>query len=105
MTAVRIPLTVRSSHSETTRITWTTAGFLVATFVANAPTLYSFRHRFKRRKNQPVRRISRTTPHIREQPMRDIEDVAGSKTEVATISVKGTDSSGNTGTGSDDISG
>ncbi len=37
--------------------------------------------------------------------MRDIEDVAGSKTEVATISVKGTDSSGNTGTGSDDISG
>jgi hypothetical protein len=37
--------------------------------------------------------------------MTDIEAVEGSKTEIATTQVKHTDSSGNTGTGSDDILG
>jgi hypothetical protein len=52
VTAVRISRTLHNTASETTRITWTTGEFLAATFVANAPTLYSFRKRFERRKSR-----------------------------------------------------
>ncbi|KAH7379948.1 hypothetical protein BKA64DRAFT_736545 [Cadophora sp. MPI-SDFR-AT-0126] len=73
ITAIRIPFTVGSKSSETFRITWTTGEFLAATFVANAPKLYSFRHLMKRRNKTP----------------------AVSITEVATMRMKQSDSSGN----------
>ncbi|KAH8594012.1 hypothetical protein B0O99DRAFT_184777 [Bisporella sp. PMI_857] len=64
VTAVRLPRTYDNATSETHRITWTTGEFLAATFVANAPTLYSFRKRLQQ-KSQVVRRFSRSGPHIR----------------------------------------
>ena len=57
VTAIRIPFTVDARSSETVRISWTTGEFLAATFVANAPKLYSFRHLMERR-NGPIRRFS-----------------------------------------------
>jgi hypothetical protein len=53
ITAVRLPRTQKDPKSETFRITWTTGESLAATFVANAPTLYSFRKRFERSKKTP----------------------------------------------------
>lgn len=67
VTAVRLPRTLDNATSETNRITWTTGEFLAATFVANAPTLYSFRQRF-RQKAPRVRQFSRSGPHIRHTP-------------------------------------
>lgn len=64
VTAVRLPRTFQNSSSETNRITWTTGEFLAATFVANAPTLYSFRQRFRQKKPRE-RQFSRSGPHIR----------------------------------------
>ncbi|KAG4438043.1 hypothetical protein IFR05_006457 [Cadophora sp. M221] len=93
ITAVRIPLTVQSKASETFRITWTTGEFLAATFVANAPKLYSFRHLMQRRNSTSFGNVNRTGPHI--QQMDDLETPAVSITEVATMRVKQSDSSGN----------
>jgi hypothetical protein len=64
VTAVRLPRTLQDATSETTRITWTTGESLAATFVANAPTLYSFRQRFRQKKAKP-REFSRSGPHVR----------------------------------------
>lgn len=93
VTAVRIPFTVKSKASETFRITWTTGEFLAATFVANAPKLYSFRHLMQRRNSTSFGNVNRTGPHI--QQMDDLETPAVSITEVATLRVKQSDSSGN----------
>lgn len=68
MTAVRLPRTYSNASSETHRITWTTGEFLAASFVANAPTLYAFRRRLMARKDEVVRRFSRSGPHIRASP-------------------------------------
>ena len=68
VTAVRLPRTFSNASSETHRITWTTGEFLAATFVANAPTLYAYRRRLLARKDEVVRRFSRSGPHIRPTP-------------------------------------
>ncbi len=96
ITAVRIPFTIQSRSSESIRITWTTGEFLAATFVANAPKLYSFRHLVQRRNSTSLRNVQRTSPHI--QQMDDLETPAVSITEVATPQNKNSDSSGNTKT-------
>ncbi|KAL2060559.1 hypothetical protein VTL71DRAFT_9200 [Oculimacula yallundae] len=92
ITAVRIPFTVGSKSSETFRITWTTGEFLAATFVANAPKLYSFRHLLQRRHSTSFGNVHRTGPHAPQ--MDDLETPAVSITEVATIRMKQSDSSG-----------
>lgn len=88
ITAIRIPFTIRARDSETIRISWTTGEFLAATFVANAPKLYSFKHIMKRRK-MPMRKFSRSAgPHIRgsREPddLDDLDETVMSVTEVAT---------------------
>jgi hypothetical protein len=67
VTAVRLPRTLQHATSETTRITWTTGEFLAATFVANAPTLYSFRQRFQQRKSRARQssQFSHSSPRVR----------------------------------------
>ena len=70
VTAVRIPRTLHNTTSETTRITWTTGEFLAATFVANAPTLYSFRKRFERRKSRSFNN-TRSTPRVEQVSLGD----------------------------------
>jgi hypothetical protein len=79
VTAIRIPWTLRTPASETTRITWTTGEALAATFVANAPTLYSFRKRFERRKNRPFR-TTRSPPGIGPVQMDDFGSTVNSRT-------------------------
>jgi hypothetical protein len=95
ITAIRIPFTIDSRSSETIRITWTTSEFLAATFVANSPKLYSFRHLIARRK-KPLQVFSRSAPSGRDRPTDDLEETAFSITEVATPEFKQTDSSANT---------
>ncbi|CZT13029.1 uncharacterized protein RAG0_16640 [Rhynchosporium agropyri] len=93
ITAIRIPLTVGSKASETFRITWTTGEFLAATFVANAPKFYSFRHLVQRRNSTSLGNVDRTRPNIPQ--MDDMETAAVSITEVAAIGMKQSDSSHN----------
>lgn len=80
ITAVRIPRTLKNPGSETFRITWTTGEFLAATFVANAPTMYSFRKRFERRKKKPFRTLA---SRPRDEPVRidDFDSTAKSRTQ------------------------
>jgi hypothetical protein len=79
ITAVRIPRTLKNPGSETFRITWTTGEFLAATFVANAPTLYSFRKRFERRK-KPFRTLA-SRPRGEPVQIHDLDSTAKSRTQ------------------------
>jgi hypothetical protein len=76
ITSIRIPRTFKNPDSETFRITWTTGEFLAATFVANAPTLYSFRKRFKRKK-KPFQTVG-NRPRGGLVPMNDLNGTAKS---------------------------
>jgi len=80
VTAVRIPWTLNSPDSETTRITWTTGEFLAATFVANAPTLYSFRKRLERRKSRPFNNV-RSPPRGGPVPLSDFDSTVKTRTQ------------------------
>jgi hypothetical protein len=79
ITSVRIPRTFKNPDSETFRITWTTGEFLAATFVANAPTLYSFRKRFERKK-KPFRTVG-SGLRGRLVQMNDFNSTAKSRTQ------------------------
>jgi hypothetical protein len=80
ITAVRIPWTLKAPTSETIRITWTTGEFLAATFVANAPTLYSFRKRFERRKSRSSNNV-RSPPRIGPVPLNDFDSTVKTRTQ------------------------
>lgn len=83
ITAIRIPYTIRARSSETIRITWTTGEFLAATFVANAPKLYSFRHLVRRRKSMVLGNVGRSEHGARGRDLDDLETSAVSITEIA----------------------
>jgi hypothetical protein len=63
--SVRLPKTLHNVTSETYRISWTTAEFLAATFVANAPVLYSFQRLFQK-KHSRAALSSRSGPQSEE---------------------------------------
>ncbi|KAL5313082.1 hypothetical protein ACEPPN_019509 [Leptodophora sp. 'Broadleaf-Isolate-01'] len=92
ITAVRIPFTIQSKSSESIRITWTTGEFLAATFVANAPKLYSFRHLVQRKNGSSSGYIHQSGPQFHQ--MDDLETPAISISDVATMRLKNSGSSG-----------